>query len=45
MSVARIAVRLKVRLDRIVPEVMRRLVVPLTMRLDRLHLRLPAAFG
>jgi hypothetical protein len=45
MSVARIAVRLKVRLDRIVPEVMRRLVVPLTMRLDRLHRRLQAAFG
>ena len=44
MSIARIAVRLQVRLDRIELEVMRRLVVPLTMRLDRVHLRLQAAF-
>jgi hypothetical protein len=45
MSIARTAVRLKVTLDRIEPEVMRRLVVPLTIRLDRLHLTLQAAFG
>ena len=45
MSITRTAVRLKVTLDRIEPEVMRRLVVPLTIRLDRLHLTLQAAFG
>lgn len=45
MSIARTAVRLKVTLDRVEPEVMRRLVVPLTIRLDRLHLTLQAAFG
>ena len=45
MSIAKTAVRLKVTLDRIEPEVMRRLVVPLTIRLDRLHLTLQAAFG
>jgi hypothetical protein len=45
MSIARTAVRLKVTLDRVEPEVMRRLVVPLTIRLNRLHLTLQAAFG
>jgi hypothetical protein len=45
MSITRTAVRLKVTLDRVEPEVMRRLVVPLTIRLDRLHLTLQAAFG
>jgi hypothetical protein len=45
MSIARTAVRLKVTLDHVEPEVMRRLVVPLTIRLDRLHLTLQAAFG
>jgi hypothetical protein len=45
MSVAKTAIRLKVTLDRVEPEVMRRLVVPLTIRLDRLHLTLQAAFG
>ena len=41
---SRIAV-LKVTLDRVKPTVMRRLVVPLTIRLDRLHLVLQAAIG
>jgi hypothetical protein len=45
MSIARTAVRLKVTLDRVEPEVMRRFDVPLTIRLDRLHLTLQAAFG
>jgi hypothetical protein len=45
MSITRTAVRLKVTLDRVEPEVMRRLVVPLTIRLDRLHFTLQAAFG
>ena len=41
---SRIAV-LKVTLDGVKPTVMRRLVVPLTIRLDRLHLVLQAAIG
>jgi hypothetical protein len=45
MSLATTAVRLKVTLRDIEPEVMRRIVVPLTIRLDRLHLTLQAAFG
>ena len=36
---------LKVTLDGVKPTVMRRLVVPLTIRLDRLHLVLQAAIG
>ncbi|WP_456794055.1 plasmid pRiA4b ORF-3 family protein [Bradyrhizobium sp. USDA 4506] len=40
-----IAVRIKVTLKDVKPEVMRRLVVPITLRLDRLHLTLQAAFG
>ena len=39
------AVRIKVTLKDVKPEVMRRLVVPVTLRLDRLHLTLQAAFG
>ncbi|MGY2803499.1 hypothetical protein ACVIHI_008611 [Bradyrhizobium sp. USDA 4524] len=39
------AVRIKVTLKDVKPEVMRRLVVPLTLRLDRLHLTLQEAFG
>ena len=45
MSLATTAVRLKVTLRDVEPEVMRRIVVPLTIRLDRLHLTLQAAFG
>jgi hypothetical protein len=41
---SRVAV-LKVTLDGVKPTVMRRLVVPLTIRLDRLHLVLQAAIG
>jgi hypothetical protein len=37
--------RLKVSLDDVEPKVIRRLEVPLTIRLDRLHLVLQAAFG
>lgn len=37
--------RLKVMLDDVAPPVMRRIVVPLTIRLDRLHLVLQAAIG
>lgn len=37
--------RLKVSLDDVEPKVVRRLEVPLTIRLDRLHLVLQAAFG
>ncbi|WP_174247824.1 plasmid pRiA4b ORF-3 family protein, partial [Acidisoma sp. S159] len=36
---------LKVTLDGVKPTVMRRFVVPLTIRLDRLHLVLQAAIG
>lgn len=45
MSLSTTCVRIKVTLADVAPEVMRRLVVPLTFRLDRLHLTLQAAFG
>ena len=45
MSIATTAVRIKATLDDVEPEVMRRLVVPVGLRLDRLHLVLQAAFG
>nr|WP_271627576.1 plasmid pRiA4b ORF-3 family protein [Bradyrhizobium sp. CCBAU 11445] len=45
MSLNKTAVRIKVTLKDVKPEVMRCLVVPLTLRLDRLHLTLQAAFG
>ena len=45
MSLSTTAVRIKVTLKDVKPEVMRRLVVPVTLRLDRLHLTLQAAFG
>ena len=45
MSLSTTAVRIKVTLKDVKPEVMRCLVVPLTLRLDRLHLTLQAAFG
>ena len=45
MSLGTTAVRIKVTLKDVTPEVMRRLVVPLTLRLDRMHLTLQAAFG
>ena len=45
MSLNTTAVRIKVTLKDVKPEVMRCLVVPLTLRLDRLHLTLQAAFG
>ncbi len=45
MSLNTTAVRIKVTLKDVKPEVMRRLVVPVTLRLDRLHLTLQAAFG
>lgn len=38
-------VRLKIVLDDVAPQVMRRIVVPLTIRLNRLHLVLQAAMG
>jgi hypothetical protein len=44
MSVSTTCIRIKVTLVDVAPEVMRRLVVPLTFRLDRLHLTLQAAF-
>src|SRR5437868_13831045 len=37
--------RLKIALDDVKPQVLRRLDVPLTIRLDRLHLVLQAALG
>jgi hypothetical protein len=37
--------RLKVTLDDVEPQVLRRIEAPLTIRLDRLHLALQAAFG
>lgn len=43
MSLNTTAVRIKVILKDVKPEVMRCLVVPLTLRLDRLHLTLQAA--
>ena len=45
MSLNTTAVRIKVVLKDVAPEVMRRLVVPLTLKLDRLHLTLQTAFG
>ncbi|MGY2935022.1 hypothetical protein ACVWZ6_004624 [Bradyrhizobium sp. GM6.1] len=45
MSLSTTAVRIKVTLKDVKPEAMRCLVVPLTLRLDRLHLTLQAAFG
>jgi hypothetical protein len=45
MSLATTAVRLKVTLKDVSPAVERRIVVPLAIRLDRLHLTLQAAFG
>jgi Plasmid pRiA4b ORF-3-like protein len=44
MSAATIA-RLKITLDDVKPAVLRRIEVPLTIRLDRLHLALQAAMG
>ena len=38
-------VRLKVTLDEVVPKVLRRIEVPLSIKLDRLHLTLQAALG
>jgi hypothetical protein len=38
-------VRLKITLDNVKPQVLRRIEVPLTIRLDRLHLALQAALG
>ena len=37
--------RLKIMLDDVDPPVMRRIAVPLTIRLDRLHLALQAVLG
>jgi hypothetical protein len=45
MSLNTTAVRIKVTLKDVTPEVMRRLVVPITLRLDRLHPTLQEAFG
>lgn len=45
MSLNTTAVRIRVTLKDVKPEVMRRLVVPVTLRLDRLHLTLQSAFG
>src|SRR6185295_10303825 len=45
MSLNTTAVRIKVTLKDVKPEVMRRLVEPVTLRLDRLHLTFQAAFG
>ena len=45
MSLNTTAVRIQVTLKEVKPEVMRRLVVPVNLRLDRLHLTLQAAFG
>ncbi|WP_247985450.1 plasmid pRiA4b ORF-3 family protein [Bradyrhizobium sp. 186] len=45
MSLNTTAVRIKVTLKDVKPAVMRCLVVPITLRLDRLHLTLQAAFG
>jgi hypothetical protein len=44
MSAAGIA-HLKITLDEVIPPVLRRIEVPLTIRLDRLHLALQAAMG
>lgn len=45
MSIATTGVRIKAVIAHVKPEVMRRFAVPLTIRLDRLHLVLQAAFG
>jgi hypothetical protein len=45
MSLNTTAVRIKVTLKDVKPAVTRCLVVPITLRLDRLHLTLQAAFG
>ncbi len=45
MSIAATGVRIKASLAHVVPEVTRRVAVPLTIKLDRLHLTLQAAFG
>jgi len=45
MSLNTTAVRIKVILKDVKPDVTRRLVVPFALRLDRLHLTLQAAFG
>jgi Plasmid pRiA4b ORF-3-like protein len=45
MSIATTGVRIKAVIAHVAPEVMRRLAVPLAIRLDRLHLALQAAFG
>jgi len=45
MSLATTAVRLKVVLKDVEPKVVRKIVVPFTIRLDRLHLVLQAAMG
>jgi Plasmid pRiA4b ORF-3-like protein len=45
MSLNTTAVRIKVTLKDVKPDVTRRLVVPFALRLDRLHLTLQAAFG
>jgi len=37
--------RLKIALDDVKPAVLRRIEVPLTLRLDRLHLTIQAAMG
>ena len=44
MNLNTAAVRIKVTLKDVKPDVMRRLVVPFSLRLDRLHLTLQAAF-
>jgi hypothetical protein len=44
MSAASIA-RLKITLDDVKPAVLRRIEVPLTLRLDRLHLAIQSAMG
>lgn len=45
MSIATTGLRIKASLAHVAPEVTRRIAVPLTMKLDRLHLTLQAAFG
>jgi hypothetical protein len=45
MSVATTGVRIKAVIAHVTPEVIRRIAVPLAIRLDRLHLTLQAAFG
>lgn len=45
MRIATTAVRIKATLAHVAPDVVRSIVVPLTIRLDRLHVTLQAAFG